>query len=437
VTPSSGSGSSQTFTFVYTDGNGATDLASAQAMINATQSGASSCYVWVTPGTGAVWLAGDAGNWPASLTLANAGTLQNSQCMVNVGASSGTLSGNTYTLNLAITFQAAFNGTKSIYSYATSLSGLNSAWQTMGAWTVAAGAVAPGSSGASVLAASVNPASGSGPSQAFSIQFSDSAGAADLATVSLLVGSGTLTSACAVTYNPAKNTLALLTDGGQSAGTIVPGASSQQNSQCTLTGSASSATLAGNILTLNLAIGFKAAFAGAKNVYGSAQSATGTGSGWQQLGTWTVTAASQGPQAVSVTPSSGSGTSQTFTFVYTDGNGAADLASAQVIVNATQSGASSCYVWVTPGTGAVWLANDTGASWPGPLTLSTSGTLQNSQCAVNVGESSAALSGNTYTLNLAISFQAGFTGTKNIYSYATSLPGLNSNWQTVGTWTAH
>jgi hypothetical protein len=88
---------------------------------------------------------------------------------------------------------------------------------------------------------------------------------------------------------------------------------------------------------------------------------------------------------------------------------------------------------VTPWTGAVWLANDTG-NWPAGLTLGATGTLQNSQCALNVGASSATLSGNTYTLKLVIAFQAAFTGIKNIYSLATSLSGLSSAWQTVGTW---
>jgi hypothetical protein len=70
-----------------------------------------------------------------------------------------------------------------------------------------------------------------------------------------------------------------------------------------------------------------------------------------------------------------------------------------------------------------------------PMTLGTAGTLQNSQCAVNVGSSSGALSGNTYTLNLAITFQGGFTGAKNVYGLATSLGAVSSGWATVGTWT--
>src|ERR1700679_4100436 len=50
---------------------------------------------------------------------------------------------------------------------------------------------------------------------------------------------------------------------------------------------------------------------------------------------WTAGSGVQAPHAVSVSPSSGSGPSQAFTFVYTDSSGASDLASAQAIVNAS------------------------------------------------------------------------------------------------------
>jgi hypothetical protein len=119
---------------------------------------------------------------------------------------------------------------------------------------------------------------------------------------------------------------------------------------------------------------------------------------------------SQAPEAVPVSPAAGGGASQTFTFVDTDSNGASDLASAQAIFDASFGAVSSCYVLVAR------LGRD-------------------SQCAVNVGSSIGALSGNTYTLNLAITFEGGSIGAKNIYSYAASLGGLNSGWQTVGTWT--
>lgn len=87
--------------------------------------------------------------------------------------------------------------------------------------------------------------------------------------------------------------------------------------------------------------------------------------------------------------------SQTFAFVFTDLGSAADLASVQVKFGATTSNAGFCYLWVTPGTGGVRLDNDADTGWISAQALGTAGTLQNSQCLVNVGQSNAAMSGNT------------------------------------------
>jgi hypothetical protein len=426
VSPSSGSGASQTFTFVYTDVNGASDLASAQALISTTITGFSSCYVWVTPGTGAVWLAGDAETWTASLPLGTAGTLQNSQCVVNVGSSSGALSGNTYTLNLAIAFQSGFSGAKNIYGLATSLAGVSSGWQTEGTWNA----------GQPVQAASVSPASGSGASHTFTFVYTDSKGASDLASAQALIGSSISgVSSCYVWVTPGTGAIWLAGDAETWPAAMTLGTAGMlQNSQCILNVGASSGALPGNTYTLNLALAFQNIYAGAKNVYGYASTQSGLNSGWQTVGTWTVPV-DLTPQPVSVSPSSGSGASQTFTLVYTDGKGASDLASAQVIVNTGAIASSSCYVYVTPGTGAVWLAADNG-SWPSQGVLGTTGTQQNSQCALNAGGSSGTLSGDTYTLHLAITFESGFAGSKNIFMYAAGSSG-ESGWQDMGSWTPH
>jgi len=60
--------------------------------------------------------------------------------------------------------------------------------------------------------------------------------------------------------------------------------------------------------------------------------------------------------------------------------------------------------------------------------------LQNSQCTVNTAPSSASGSGNNLTLNLALSFQPAFAGSKNIYLDAYA-GGLDSGWQQKGSWT--
>ncbi|HUI53566.1 MAG TPA: SBBP repeat-containing protein, partial [Bryobacteraceae bacterium] len=160
----------------------------------------------------------------------------------------------------------------------------------------------------------VTPNSGIGTSQTFSFQYSDPNGATDLVSVSALFNSTlTTVSGCAVTYNRAQNTLSLLTDAGaQPSGSITPGSSSQQNSQCTLNGSASSVSVSGTVLTLNLALTFQGSFAGTKNIYMQATNPSGTAN-WQQEGTWTVAPPPQVSKLSCIPTSLGSGASSTCT----------------------------------------------------------------------------------------------------------------------------
>jgi hypothetical protein len=80
----------------------------------------------------------NATSWLPS-TPGAASTLENSQCSLNVEASTVSLSNNTLTLSLAITFQPAYAGAKNTYLLAIDASGPNSGWQQLGVWTVAAG----------------------------------------------------------------------------------------------------------------------------------------------------------------------------------------------------------------------------------------------------------------------------------------------------------
>jgi hypothetical protein len=168
-------------------------------------------------------------------------------------------------------------------------------------------------------------------------------------------------------------------------------------------------------------------------VYGYAQAASGLNSGWTALGNWTVPAAL--PQAVSVTPSSGTGSSNTFSFLYSDANGASDLGMVQVVVNSSLSGYQGCYVSIDPVHKTLLLLDDSAVVWQGPITLPTASTLGNSQCTINGGSSSIGLSGNNATVNLAISFATGFVGAKTVYGYAQAAGGLNSGWTALGNWT--
>jgi hypothetical protein len=138
------------------------------------------------------------------------------------------------------------------------------------------------------------------------------------------------------------------------------------------------------------------------------------------------------PTAVSVSPNAGSGSAQTFAFVFSDPNGAANIVSTQMDVNATLTAAGACYLYYGRASNSIQLAND-GGSFGAALTIGSAGTQQNSQCIVDAGASSVNLSGNTLTVNLALSFKPAFAGAKNVYMEAQNAT-LDSGWAQRGTW---
>jgi hypothetical protein len=283
-------------------------------------------------------------------------------------------------------------------------------------------------------AVSVTPSSGSGSSQMFSFLFSDAKGFASISTVSMLInGSLSASGSCYLYYARAANALYLANDAGTAWLTpIVLGQSATvQNSQCAVSGTASLASGSGNNLTLTLAVSFTAGFNGARNIYMEVYD--GRDSGWQQRGAWTVTATGP-PAPVSVTPSSGTGSSQVFSFLFTDPKGYTAIGSASVIVNGTLAAANGCYLYYARASNTIYLANDAATAWLSPLVIGQAGTRQNSQCAVNAAASSASGSGNNLTLSLALTFLSAFSGSKSLFMEA--YDGQDSGWQQRGAWTA-
>jgi Beta-propeller repeat len=428
VTPASGSGDSQTFAFLFNDPQGYAGISTASMIINSSISGAASCYLYYVRASNAIYLANDAGTaWMTGLTPGQTGTVQNSQCSINAAGSSFTASGTSLTVNLALTFLPAYNGPKNIYMLV--YDGQSSGWLQKGTYTVNAASNPFGP-------VSVTPGSGSGGSQTFALVFADPKGASAISSASVIVGaSAAAASTCYVYFSSAANTIYLANDAGTAwlAPVRLGQAGTLQNSQCAVNAAGSSSSADGNNLTLNLALTFLPAYNGAKNIYMLAYD--GQSSGWQQKGTWTVSATTGTLGPVSVTPASGSGGSQTFAFLYTDPNGGGSVYSASIVIGATSSGVGSCYLYYLRSANSLYLANDAGDAWLAPMTLGQAGTLQNSQCSVNMAASSSSTGGNNLALNLALSFLYAFNGDKNIYMevYDTQ----DSGWQQKGAWTVN
>jgi hypothetical protein len=281
LSPDSGAGNSVTLKAVYSDPNGAADLNEILLQINDSQSSANACYVYYQPQANLLYLY-NAGGWMApGLTPGMVGTASHSQCTLNAGSSSVTTSGNDLTLSVALTFSETFVGAKNVYLYAAGYSGQNSGWVKAGTWTPNPVAEPP-----AIVSLTPNPAEGTAVT--LKAVISDPNGAADLNEILLQVNtSQSSANACYVYYQAQTNLLYLYNDGAWMMGLTPGAAGTASNSQCTLNAESSSVIMAGNDLTLNVALSSSETFVGAKNVYLYAAGLTGQTSGWVKEGTWT------------------------------------------------------------------------------------------------------------------------------------------------------
>ena len=165
----------------------------------------------------------------------------------------------------------------------------------------------------------------------------------------------------------------------------------------------------------------------------------GLNGAWLRKGTWTAYpgVVNNPPTAVSVLPNSGAGLNKVFTFLYADPQGAADLKQVLALFStASTAQANACYVQYVPATNEIFLRDDAGTTWLGPGRLiGNPGSLQNKQCKLDTGVSTASGSGTNLTLARRVSFKIGFAGAKTIFMSATDQANATTNWQSRGTWT--
>ena len=423
VSPNSSTGSTQVFTFVYSDTQSATNLSAVAFLFNTSVAFTNACYVVYDPLGGTVALVTDDALGSGSKSVLSSAVLQNSQCQV--GATSSSIAGLSQVFTVSITFKAAFNGLKNIYMYASEGT-LNTGWIQRGTYLVGAGGIP--------TADSVVPLGGAGPTQRFSFTVSDAGGSGYIVAVAMLFAATFDTNnACSMVYDRTRNTISLAFDNpANGAATLVPGTSAIiSNHQCSVRG-ANSTVIAGTTqLVVTVDIAFNAAFFGAKNTYLYAAE-TFSNSGWVTVGTWTVTGGS--PTSDSVNPASGSGLSPNFTFTVSDSATDLNIIGMNILVTAGSPAnlANACYLWYNRSASTIGLyAND-------GVTLNTKGigsasTLQNSQCAV--GFTTMTSSGNSvsFTINLVFKSPA-FQGAKTIYLQALE-PNTSTGWVARGTWT--
>ena len=295
ASPPGASGHKQTFSFLWSDPAGATDISTFQVKF-ATSSAttANTCWVSFDRAAGQITFHDDQGNQMAPAAFGSAAPLQNSQCIVYPGGSSLDTTGNQLTLTLSMGFLYTYTGAQPIWMRAGNT--MDSGWgSAVGTYSVADSAP---------VVMGVSPSSGRGWTQTFAFTYSDADGVGDFNYVQVLFGSAlTAANSCYMVLGNGLTGIYLADDSGNMQASLPVGVQgTRQNSQCSVDGAGSSVVQSGNNLTLNLKVTFSSAFAGAKNIWSMAIDNALAANGWVNSGSWTV-----GPlqdYTVSATPAS-------------------------------------------------------------------------------------------------------------------------------------
>ena len=422
VSPNASSGASQTFTFVFSDTQSASNLIGLAMLFNTTSASVTNaCDIVYDRNAGTVALVWDNAGGSNTKLLSSSVVLKNSQCQI--GAVSAAASGLSQIITVAITFKAAFSGTKNIYMYGSD-AGLNTEWVQMGTYLVAAGGLP--------VANSVVPGSGSGPAQRFSFTASDQGGSGFITGMAMLLSpSLSTTGACSMVYDRTRNVVSLAYDIPANGATpVTPGSSTvASNGQCTLNGANTTVVIGVTSIVITVDLTFNADWFGAKNVYLLA-SETIVNSGFVLLGGWTVTGGA--PTSDSVAPASGSGNSPNFTFTVSDSTSQLNITGMSMLITngAPSVVANACYLIYNRVTAMIGLYDDTGTTLS-TKPIGSSANLFNTQCAV--GYTVMVHSGNSVSFTINTVFRT-FSGAKSVYLQANE-PNTNSGWVQRGTWT--
>ncbi len=421
--------SPQSLSVLANDANGSGDIARIEFLLgDSTASLQNVCAGYFDESSKTFVLFNDAGAPTASL--------ENSQCTLNAaGAPAFTAGLSTLQIHLPLDLKPAFAASpRTVYARVRDDAGNTSPWLSAGTWPLALNAPA----GPSLSA--TPPISGAGAEKTFTIHIDHPDGAQLIDVANVLINrvlDGR--NACYIAYSRPLGVLYLVANEGPPAlsqGLVLGAAGSVQNSQCRINAAASSAAASANRLTLTLNVTFFAPLAGNNVVYTAARDTAGSNSGWRTQGVHQVPFTRTYPDAIAVSPASGTAATQLFELTYDDASAATNLQTAWMLINTAIDGRQACYIAYYRPANLLYLIPDNGdGTQATSVPLSGSNTIENSQCRIETATASATTSGQRLTLRIPIQFKPAFSGPKGIWSaVATTNSAAVSPWQALGAW---
>ncbi|MCK9614271.1 MAG: Ig-like domain-containing protein [Candidatus Omnitrophica bacterium] len=148
-------------------------------------------------------------------------------------------------------------------------------------------------------------------------------------------------------------------------------------------------------------------------------------------------AANSKPAIGTITPSSGSSTTdqQTyFTTTFTDADGWQNIQFVYFIINTSTSGSKCFYGYYNQNTNKLYLRNDANNTWFGGFAPGSSNIIENSYVKLNCANTTITGSGTTLSVKWAVAFKPIFYGSKKTYLYVKDDANAYKSWTQKGTW---
>ncbi len=401
VTPSSGTQQEftiQTYSVVVSDTAGAADIGGVDVQFRDKPTQPNACWLYYNAADNTLAV-NKQGVWSTPAPLGSGGSaLTGDACVVNTTSVTVALSGNNLTLSLPIQFTFADNNTWPIFVDAQTKANVDAGYTQLGTVTVQS----PQGSGTFTISASPDAShpvyARPGDTLTFTVTLTDQNGFNEPVTFSASATAGTGASGNTTQLGFSFNPPTLTTSGTTILTVTTPPDATPDVYAITVTGTSQTLT----------------------------ERTDGNTSGQVII--------QNGPPIVSISPNTGSGTSQKFTVNWQDSGGNFPN-SVNLLFAPSLDGRNACWIYYDNGNdanaGTIWLASDDGASWTSAGSVIGSGsfgTASNSQCTIGPFITIAPLS-------IPITFKAAFAGTKTIFIDAANGAGFDTGYQPRGGWT--
>jgi len=398
----------RTFTSVYSDPDGYTDLSQCNLLFNTTISGSSAAYLMYDQIANKLYLRNDTNSvWLGGYAPGSANSIENAQCKLYCAETTKSGLGNNLTVNWMIEFKQPFadkfttTTTMKAWMYVVDEEKLAYGWTLKGNYKW-------------LYPKSLTPSSAKlvpGVKQTLASVYRDDDGYADISKCYALFNS-TVTSnnGANVMYDAVANKLYLWNDATASWGTgYAPGSANNiENSYCKIYCAETTKSVSGNLMTINWKIEFKQPMADRVAPGTTLKAWTyvldkkSQASGWLLRGEYTWMC------PTSLTPSSGKlvvGSKKTFTSVYRDGDGYADISKCYTLFNTTITSKNGANVMYDAVANKLYLWNDATASWGTGYAPGSANNIENNYCKIYCAETTKSVSGNLMTINWKIEFK--------------------------------